>query len=147
MDGDFVSVFEYIPSELHNAIPKTDSHYFNCSAYRWISGQTICKDDFIPRIFEANTKKRIDKFDRCMKKIKVAEYAISLFMSYETAESKLNAIPTLDKSITHYAVGDTSIDFGIATIPANNGHISWYLYDYENCSPFETFKLVSRRTQ
>ena len=119
-----------IPEDLK---PKKEENVVYDITYRAIQHSDLTKYDFVPTNIEKPGRK---KFWRIR-----GYYGVSLFDDLDKLKGKVESIPSLEKTTVGFAVGHTYIGKGISTI-ANDHHINYYLYDWENNNPYVDFKKI-----
>lgn len=121
--------------------PDESQHVEYAEVYRAVKSTNILEvQDFLPwNIEHANQKKTFRK------QFTQPEYGMSVFTDFEAMKSIVARIPTLNESTNAYAKGFTSIKRGISLQENKNHHVEYFLYDYENNSPKDDFKIVEVR--
>lgn len=121
--------FDYIT--LERCIPNKEDHIDHPIVYRMLKKRTITTDDFLPPIYEpkpSKTMKAIIESDKCEK------FSVSLYTEMKDLLKNLRSC----EFTKHFAIGSTSIDFGISFKKDKDNHVDYFLYDV-NTSPIELF--------
>ena len=102
---------------------------------RLVKNSKLSHIDFLPTIIEE--KNRSEKWKTHVGE-NCGDFSVSLFETLEKAKKFRGLL----RSHPHIAIGKTNIERGVATNPTKNGHIDYFLFDYEKKSPYVDFSLI-----
>ena len=133
--------FDYVPIEYHQYLPLESDHIDHSNIVRGAMISPNCAENFYPTCIE--NPDRIKKF-MTQQKFDITLYSLSIYNSIENFEKDISKFPKTSAKILFYAIGTTSITYGISLKPDQFGHINYYLFDYLNLNPFGAFSLLNR---
>lgn len=97
-------------------------------------------EDFLPwNIEHPNQKKTFKNL------FKQPEYGMSTYTDLESLKCVVEKFPKLDSATNAYAKGFTSIKRGISLKENSQHHVEYFLFDYEENSPKDDFKIAEVR--
>ena len=131
-----LEVFSYIKSDVaRRQILEHEGECYDQYVFRALYSNEITVGDFIPSIFDMRaTRKKGYNPDS------PGSYSVSLFPSLDVYRLKCDASKGFRTSHPAVAVGKTSLLRGYSCRD-NDIHVSYFLYDYEDNSPAEDFKI------
>ncbi|MBR4733322.1 MAG: hypothetical protein IK081_11195 [Lachnospiraceae bacterium] len=126
--------FKHMPRELW---PNEAQHVEYATVYRAThNSDNLQIEDFLPwNIENPNQKKTFGPLFQ-------PEFGLSIFTDLQALKSIVELVPKLHKSTKAYAKGFTSINRGISLKENKRHHVEYFLFDYENNSPKDDFKIV-----
>ena len=124
--------------EIEDLCPKENQHVEYKEVYRAIKNITELKvEDFLPWNVEyANQRKTFKN------QFKQPEYGMSVFTDLDSLKKTVARFPGLDEKTKAFAKGFTTIKRGISLKESDQHHVDYFLYDYENNSPKDDFRIV-----
>lgn len=125
--------FEYIPDDL---LPEEDKHVDYKDVFRAIRNADVTKDDFLPSIIENPYLAK--KFE---KRTKLENYSVSLWKTETQLKRIYNSNASFKKKYNAIAKGFTSKERGYSYKAGKDGHINYYLFDYEDNNPYSDFEF------
>lgn len=131
--------FNYIPENLR---PDETLHTDHKICFRAIQGNIITKEDFFPTFLEKRKRKAMNKVDSVKACFERGDYSVSLFDTIDGIKKIYNAYPLFRKNHNWIAKGFTSRKRGISYTANKNGHIDYFLYDYNDNNPYQDFELI-----
>lgn len=132
--------FKHIPKDLW---PDECLHFEHDEVYRATESSDILRiTDFLPWNVEHSNQKKT--FRRLFKQ---PEYGLSLFTNLDSLKNTVSKLPALNAKTKAFAKGFTSINRGVSTRENKVHHVEYYLYDYENNSPKDDFKICEVRKE
>lgn len=125
--------FEYIPDDL---LPEEDKHVDYKDVFRAIRNADVTESDFLPSIVEnPNFAKQFEK------RTNLASYSVSLLKTETQLKKIYNASASFRKKYNAIAKGFTSKERGYSYKADKNGHINYFLFDYEDNNPYSDFEF------
>ncbi|WP_300792680.1 hypothetical protein [uncultured Bacteroides sp.] len=131
--------FSYIPEDLR---PDETLHTDHAQCFRAIKDQTITKEDFFPTFHEKRMQKAMNKVESVKVCFKQSDYSVSLFNTIDKIKKIYDVSPIFRKKYNWVAKGFTSRSRGISYAASKNGHIDYFLYDFEGNNPYQDFELI-----
>ncbi len=131
--------FKHIDNE--DLYPDESQHVEYAEVYRATKNTVDLQiEDFLPWNVEyANQKKTFKK------QFSQPNYGLSVFTDLDSLKKTVAIYPALNASTNAFAQGFTTIKRGISLKENNRHHVEYYLYDYENNSPKDDFKVIEVR--
>lgn len=142
-----------VPEEIANKIEKkVDSPQSETFRFLYHTGKPNQKD-FIPTFKDERQKELRERRKQLGKmanvvveqhspiKNNISEYAVSLFSDLEKGKKILWKNDSSKKDYPAIAKGPTDSDKGY-TVLDKNQHISYFLFDYDNNSPYSDFSTI-----
>lgn len=104
------------------------------------SRNELTVNDFLPWNIEYKNQKKT--FGRLFAQ---PEYGMSVYRDIDSLKEVVERFPKLSASINAYSLGFTTIRRGISTRENSHHHVEYYLYDYEDNSPKDDFRIIEVR--
>lgn len=130
--------FKHIPENLW---PNEEQHVEYTEVYRATHSTDELKiEDFLPWNIEHTNQKKMFKT-----LFKQPEYGMSIYTNLDSLKQVVEKFPKLNNTTNAYAKGFTSIKRGISCKENSQHHVEYFLFDYEENSPKDDFKIVEVR--